>query len=80
MRLQHLNTGGEGPEEGALLLLRHASDQLLLSHQLSVVSAHTLHEGGYETVHKGLFKIEEGVAVPNSASEDPTDDVARSGT
>ena len=80
VRLQHLYTGGESPEEGTLLLLCHASDQLLLSHQLGVVPAHALHEGGDEAVHKGLLEIEESVAIPYRAPEDSADNVARSGT
>ena len=74
--LEAADAGGEGAQEGLLLLEDDAGDELLLLGKLGVLVSHLLDEGGDELVDEGLLESEEGIAVAHGTAQDATDDVS----
>ena len=66
----------EGAEEGVLLFLDDAADELLLSLQFGEGVAHLLDERRQELVEESLFLTEEGIGVAHGAAQDAADDIA----
>ena len=77
--LEHGDARGKRAQEGFLLLLHDALDEVLLCLQLGVGVAHLLHECRHEAVHESAPLAQEGVGVAHGAAQDAADDVARLG-
>ena len=70
------DTRGEGAEEGLFLFANDLGDELLLSGEFGIGTAHLLHERGDEFADESLALVEEGVSITHGTAQDAANDVA----